>query len=78
MYDLQFPCAVASLDHFVSGAIADGLTAAQVGAEKPGEMTEWAKALQAKQAEEAAKRAEEMAAAGAALFHTPPLCFTHQ
>lgn len=62
---------------------ADGLTAAQVGAEKPGELTEWAKALQAKQAEEAAKRAEEMAAAGArGLRHSfsltlPPLDLFH-
>jgi hypothetical protein len=41
------------------------MTAAQVGAEKPGELTEWAKALQIKQAEEQAKREAEMEAAGA-------------
>ena len=40
---------------------ADGKTAAEVGAETPGQLTKWAEALRIKQAEEAAKRAAEMA-----------------
>ncbi len=41
----------------------DGKTAAEVGAETPGQLTKWAEALRKKQEEEAAKRAAEMAEA---------------
>ena len=41
----------------------DGKTAAEVGAETPGQLTKWAQALKKKQEEEAAKRAAEMAEA---------------
>lgn len=44
-------------------ARADGKTAAEVGAETPGQLTKWAEALRKKQAEEAEKRAAEMAEA---------------
>ena len=43
----------------------DGLTAAKVGAEKAGQKTAWAVALEKKQAEEAAKREAELAEAHA-------------
>ncbi len=45
------------------GRHADGKTAAEVGAETPGQLTKWAEALRKKQAEEAAQRAAEMAEA---------------
>ena len=41
----------------------DGQTASEVGAAAPGQLTKWAEALRVKQAEEAAKRAAEMAEA---------------
>ena len=45
--------------------VVDGLTAAKVGAEKAGQKTAWAIALEKKQAEEAVKRDAELAEAHA-------------
>ena len=44
-----------------------------MGAETPGQLTKWAEALRIKQAEEAAKRAAEMAEA--VRLPSCPLCF---
>ena len=52
-----------ALTRRLGGVCTDGKTAAEVGAETPGQLTKWAEALRVKQAEEAAKRAAEMAEA---------------